>query len=324
MSALVNQNHSTLLALMQQACPELNLGIPDTVVGNPDPQVAQLLALANREGREMFARGVAIGGWQMLRKENVFSLQATGVFYGSYTSGSNQITMVTVPTTLPQAGWVLSNAGSANASAFPYPTTVLSVVGSVITVDTVSTAANTNTAMAFGKDSYTMPTDIDHLIPQTFWDRSFRWQLLGPLSPQEWQVLKSGISPTGPRRRFRIMGGNFIIDPVPSDTNQLVYEYYSVNWCQSNPTAGSPVGQRAWAKDTDTYLLDDDTMVLGIIWRFRRAKGLDYETEKAEWDACVDRVLARQAGSRTLPLNATAAGVHLLNNTNVPDTGFGQ
>lgn len=319
MSALVNQNHSTLLQLMQQACSELGLSAPGTVPGNPELLVAQLLALAQREGREMLARGVAIGGWQMARKEYVFNVQATGVFLASYTLGSNVITMLGVPTTAPQVGWVLSNAGSANASAFPYPTTITAVAGSLITVSNVASASNANTSMAFGQDTYTMPTDIDHLIPQTMWDRSFRWQLLGPLSPQEWQVLKSGISPTGPRRRFRIFGGNFVVDPVPSDNNQLVYEYYSVNWCQS----AAAVGQRAWAHDTDTYLLDDDTMVLGVIWRFRRAKGLDYETEHQEWSDCVDRVLARQAGARSLPLNATASGVHLLNNSNVPDTGFG-
>lgn len=319
MSALVNQNHSALLQLMQQACSELGLAAPATVTGNPDLQVAQLLALAQREGREMLARGVAIGGWQMARKEYVFNVQATGVFLASYTLGSNVITMVSVPTNAPQLGWVLSNAGSANSSAFPYPTTITAVAGNLITVSNAAGASSANTSMAFGQDTYSMPTDIDHLIPQTMWDRSFRWQLLGPLSPQEWQVLKSGISPTGPRRRFRIFGGNFVVDPVPSDNNQLAYEYYSVNWCQSS----AAVGQRAWAKDTDTYLLDDDTMVLGIIWRFRRAKGLDYETERQEWSDCVDRVLARQAGARSLPLNATASGVHLLNNSNVPDTGFG-
>lgn len=319
MSALVNQNHLSLLQIMQQACSELGLAAPLTVTGNPDLLVAQLLALAQREGREMLARGVAIGGWQMARKEYVFNVQATGVFLASYTLGSNVITMATVPATAPLVGWVLSNAGSANASAFPYPTTITAVAGNLITVSNAASASNANTSMAFGQDTYTMPTDIDHMIPQTMWDRSFRWQLLGPLSPQEWQVLKSGISPTGPRRRFRIFGGNFVVDPVPSDNNQLVYEYYSVNWCQS----AAAVSQRAWTKDTDTYLLDDDTMVLGIIWRFRRAKGLDYEAERKEWEDCADRVLARQAGARSLPLNATASGVHLLNNSNVPDTGFG-
>lgn len=246
MTALVNQNHATLLQLMQQAFSELGLGTLSTVIGNPDIQVAQLLALANREGREAMARGVSIGGWQMLRKEYLFNM---------------------VP----------------------------------------------------AQDTYPLPADIDHLCPQTYWDRGFRWQLLGPLSPQEWQVLKSGISPTGPRRRFRIMGGQFVVDPVPSDTNQLVLEYYSANWCQS----ATGTGQRSWTKDTDTYLLDDDTMVMGIVWRFRRAKGLDYETEKQDWQNALDRVLARQAGARTLSLSTRSSDTFLLNNNNVPDTGFG-
>jgi hypothetical protein len=295
MSALVNQNHSSLLLLVQQACSELGLAAPDTVVGNPDLQVTQLLALANREGREMFARGVAIGGWQMLRKEQVFNVQSTGVFSGSYALGSNQITMVTVPATLPVAGWVLSNAGSANASAFPYPTTVLSVVGSVITVSNNASFANANTSMAFGQDTYTMPTDIDHLIPQTFWDRSFRWQLLGPLSPQEWQVLKSGISPTGPRRRFRIMGGSFVVDPVPSDTNQLVYEYYSLNWCQSSGHSGRPalVGQRH--RHLCARRRHDGARASSGAFVAPRASNT---TPSAEWEACVDRILARQASAR--------------------------
>jgi hypothetical protein len=111
-----------------------------------------------------------------------------------------------------------------------------------------------------------------------------------------------------------------MVDPVPSDTGQIALEYYSANWCQS----ATGVSQPTWAKDTDTYLLDDQTMILGIIWRFRRAKGLDYDTERAEWQACVDRVLARQAGSRTLSLNASSGNAFLLTNANVPDTGFGQ
>lgn len=319
MSALANQNHSTLLQLMQQACFELGLPAPATVIGNPDQQVAQLLALAQREGKSMLARGVAIGGWQMASKEYVFTLQSSGQFQASYTADSNIITALGAPAITPQVGWVLSNSGSANASAFPYPTTITAVAGSQITVSNVASTSSASTAVAFGQDTYALPSDIDHLVPQAVWDRSFRWQLLGPLSPQEWQVLKSGISPTGPRRRYRIMAGSFVVDPVPSDQSTIAFEYYSVNWCQSV----AQVGQRAWTRDTDTYLLDDDTMVLGIIWRLRRAKGLDYETEKKEWQDLVDVVLSRQAGARSLPLNATSSGNNLLNDSNVPDTGFG-
>jgi hypothetical protein len=157
------------------------------------------------------------------------------------------------------------------------------------------------------------------MIAQTSWDRDFRWQLLGPLEAQEWQVLKSGISPTGPRRRYRIMGGLLYIDPVPTAINNEVFEYYSNAWCQS---VGGTV-QSTWAADTDYYILDDDAFILGLKWRYLAAKKLDYQEEYNTWVDKCERNMARNAGNRNLPLNASASGIRLLNSQNVPDTGFG-
>jgi hypothetical protein len=173
--------------------------------------------------------------------------------------------------------------------------------------------------MAIGQEAYSLPIDYDHMIVQTQWDRGFRWQLLGPLDPQEWQVLKSGISPTGPRRRFRLMGNQFYIDPIPYDSNQLVFEYYSYNWCQSQQGAG----QTLWQADTDTYLLDDDTFILGMIWRYRMAKGLDYSDENKMWERSIERFKSRQAGTRNLPINAQNTGIRLISAAQTPDTGYG-
>jgi hypothetical protein len=319
MSALSNNGHASLLALVQTACREIGLTPPVTVFGNVDLNVQLLLSLAQREARMLMQRGAPVGGWQVLRTEYAFGVQSTGTFTGSTTAGSNVVTLASVPATAPQVGWVLSNASSANAAAFSYPTVVLAVNGSHVTVSQAATISGSSAAMAFGQDTYPFPADVDHLIPQTFWDRTFRWQMLGPLDPQEWQVLKSGISPTGPRRRFRIAGGNFCIDPVPSDNNTLVYEYYSVNCCRS---AGG-VGQSAFAADSDVFLIDDDALVMGLVWRYRRSKGFAYDTEMAEYEMHVQRLLARQATARNLPLNASGSGVRLLNTQNVPDTGFG-
>jgi hypothetical protein len=43
----------TLLELIQQVTGELGLSSPSFVVGNTDPQIVQLLALANRLGRDI-------------------------------------------------------------------------------------------------------------------------------------------------------------------------------------------------------------------------------------------------------------------------------
>ena len=311
----------TLLQHIQTACNEIGLIAPSSVIGNSNQQITQLLALSRREGKMQYQRGVPLNGWPQMRTEYVFNVQSTGLTPCSITANSNVITFLSPPAVSPQIGWVVSNSGSSNASGFTYPTTVTSIAGlpNSVTVSNVSSVTNTKTTIAIGQDTYPMPSDIDHTIPQTFWDRSFRWQLLGPINPQEWQVLKSGISPTGPRRRFRIFGGNFVVDPVPYDNNQLVYEYYSKNWCQS---AGGTT-QAEWAADSDTFRLDDDAMTLGIIWRYRRAKGLDYTEERDMYEERMSVVVSRVASSRALPLNAQAGGIRLLNSQNTPDTGFG-
>ena len=170
-----------------------------------------------------------------------------------------------------------------------------------------------------GQDAYPFPSNIQYLIPGTGWSRTYRWQLLGPLEAQEWQVLKSGISPTGPRTRYRIMGGKIYFDPPPSSDQDIVFEYYANTWCQN----ASGVGQTRFKADNDTFILPDNLLTLGLKWRLLRAKGLDYQQEYQEYKAACERGLARAGSARSLPLNAQSGGHNLLNSHNVPDTGFG-
>lgn len=313
----------TLLQMVQNACSEIGITVPTQVVGNSDPQIIQLLALANREGQECYQAEGRRDGWQILNKEYTFTINAASGLTGQFTSGSPIITGInstTEITTLMQA----------------WATTYLQTETQVVSVDsptqiTVSTNAletsPANTNFFCGQVAYPLPSDINNFQTQTFWDRNFRWQLLGPLNAQERQVLLSGISPTGPRRRFWIIDNSFQINPVPgfssSDNGAIeVFEYYTNAWCQSTGgVSGTP--QTVWTADTDNYLLDDNLMTLGIIWRYLRAKRLSYEEEKRTYDMAFERMLARDGATRNLPLNASASGIRLLNSTNVPDTGFG-
>lgn len=237
----------TLLAMVQQAAAEVGQTAPVTLVGNTDTTAIQMLALAQREGREVSKMSGPWGGWPALRGEYTFST-------------------------------VISQA------------------------------------------AYSFPSDFQWIIVQTGWDRTYKWQLIGPVSAQEWQVLKSGITVTGPSFRFRIMAGQIYLDPTPTAVDNLVFEYYKNTWCQS----ATAVAQSLWAADTDTYLLEDDLMILGLKWRFLRAKGLDYGEEFAQWQEDIDREMARAGTAKTLPLNAQQRyGVQLINDFQIPDTGFG-
>ena len=304
-----------LLGLVQQACGELGLTAPNSVIGNPDSTATLFGYFANRVGRDLMQVPKNNGGWQVLRKEWTFNTAASGIITGVFTSGSPTITAVSNTANVAVGMQIVAYGYDA------YPTTVVSTTSNTITMSANATASST-TAVSFycGQDAYPLPTDMDWQTTQTYWDRAYRWQLLGPLSPQEWQVLKSGISPTGPRRRFRIMNNMFYLDPVPNQTgNTEVFEYTTSNWVQSL-TGNSQAG---FLLDTDYTILDDDCIIFGLKWRYKQRAGLDYTQEQQDYDECVERVLSRDGGTRNLPLNSSASGVRLLNTQNVPDTGFG-
>ncbi len=93
------------------------------------------------------------------------------------------------------------------------------------------TTAETSTSQA----AYPLPGDFSRAINTTQWDRTNHWPIWGPINPQDWQLIKSGIITVYPRRRFRIRGNTsttLLIDPTPTtSSNFLVYEYISKGWC---------------------------------------------------------------------------------------------
>lgn len=314
-AAIVQANKLNLLGLVSAACGELGLKQLTQLFNNVDPQAIQFLALAKREGKEFYQMGGRKEGWQALRGENIFttvSLTTTG----NTTLGSAIIT--NIPST---AG--LSTSYSIPTGTGIAPNARILTVDSAtqVTLDQACTATGTAVNLIFGKDVYALPNDFGYFQQATWWDRTYRWQMQGPLTAQQWQVLKSGLSPIGPRRFFRIIGNQFYVHPAPSVTGDtLVFEYYSTAWCQSS----TGTAQSTWAADTDYYTMDDDAFILGLKWRFKAAKGLDYTEEKMDYQMACDRLIARDGGNKSLTTNVQAMDVYLLNYNNIPDSGYGQ
>lgn len=312
---IVTANKLSLLGLINQAIGEITgLNTLTSVFSNTDPQAVQFLAFAVREGKEFYQMGGRLGGWQALRAENIFTTVSKTVT-GNTASGSAVITGMSSTTGLSTSYSINSGTGiAANAR-------IVSVdSGTQVTLDQACTATGTGVTIIFGKDTYSLPNDFSYFQQLTWWDRTYRWQMMGPLTAQEWQVLKSGLSPIGPRRFFRIMGNQFYIHPAPSTTGDtLVFEYYSNAWCQD----AFGIAQSTWAADTDYYSLDDDAFILGLKWRWKAAKGLDYAQEKRDYDFSCERLLARDGGNRNLRTNSQAGNVRLLSSDQIPDTGFG-
>ena len=318
----------SLLTIVQQAMSEIGLGSPQSVVGNSDVRVSQAQGLVNRAGSELLSAAKAADYWPVVRKQYLFNLLGLGPFSGTFVAGTNVITGVSL-TNLSgvQVGWQCSSQYALNDTMV----TAVDPIGGNVTLSLPASGSGTDTNLAFGQEAYPYPSDLGHFIPQSAWDRNFRWQLLGPVDAQEWQVLKSGISPVGPRIRYRLMQGMIYINPAPyvptgqnsAISNLICFEYASKFWCAPAGTTGQPTQSMMVADGDISLAFPEDLLTLSLKWRMLKAIGNAYGDEREEYDDKLDRTTGRQTMPRNLPMNAQSQGIRLLNSQNVPDTGFG-
>jgi hypothetical protein len=329
----------SLLTIVQQAFGEIGLGQPATVIGNSDVNVSKALALCNRAGLVLRDAPGAADYWPVIRKQYLFNLAGQGPFTGTFTAGSPTITNVTYtgtgtgmsavqPTWQISSKYCLPDSMVVSVSAGPPYTVTMNQGANTIYGQPLS---GTDTALAFGQEAYPYPGDLNYFIPATDWDRNFRWQLLGPVNAQEWQVLKSGISPVGPRLRFRLMAGQIYVQPSPfiqtgniaPVTDLLVMEYAQINWV-GTLTAPAVASQAFFQLDTDVCAaFPEDIITLSLKWRMLKAIGNAYDEEFDEYEKALQQRQGRETNARNLPLNARAGQLRLLNSQQVPDTGFG-
>ena len=199
---------------------------PVTVIDNTDPIARQLLALAQREGKQL----MRTSDWAILKKEHTFSTSS-------------------------------------------------------------------------GTAAYALPSDFDRLVLETSYNRSDNDILTGPISSSEYQLVNHGMATTGTTEKFRLKAASnalkFELDPTPSSTQTIGFEYVSTQFCQSS--GGS--GQAVWTADTDTGILDETTMEMGITWRFKAAHGLDYAEDFRQYQLEVRQAVARNGSAPILQLD---------------------
>ena len=216
----------TLLSICQNVADFTGFERPVTVIDNTDPIARQLLALAQREGKQL----MRTSDWAILKKEHTFS--------------------------------------TSNGTA-----------------------------------AYALPSDFDRLVLETSYNRSDNDILTGPISSSEYQLVNHGMATTGTTEKFRLKAASnalkFELDPTPSSTQTIGFEYVSTQFCQSS--GGS--GQAVWTADTDVGILDETTMEMGITWRFKAAHGLDYAEDFRQYQLEVRQAVARNGSAPILQLD---------------------
>lgn len=79
--------------------------------------------------------------------------------------------------------------------------------------------------------------------------------------------------------------------------------------------------QESLVTDSDLVLFDDEPMMMGLKWRFMRAKGLNYQDIKEEYDDAIEMAEARWAGARIFDL--AGGGRNVRYGVTVPEGNWG-
>lgn len=225
------------LTIVQLACSELGITVPDAVFASTNSQVIQLRSLMNAEGKELAGSGPTDHAWTVLQTETTFSTTAAQIQVGA------------------------------------------------------------------------IPSDFGYYLNETLWNRTTRIPGYGPATPEQWQIWQAYATIAVPNFGFRFRGGSFLIYPVPTAGQTMAYEYVSNKWAQTSVL----VGIAAMTADTDTSKLDEMLIKLGVIWRFLKAKGLDYSEAFRTYQMEVGKAIARDGGRRRITIGTPGARVYSAN-----------
>lgn len=141
-------------------------------------------------------------------------------------------------------------------------------------------------------------TGFDYIVNDTIWNRTLRRPVYGPKNAQEWQQsIANQIN--GPFNSFRIFSNRIYFYPAPSAGDSCYFEYQSKHWVTTN--AGGT--DEAWTDDADTPKINDQLLVLGAVWRWKQAKGLDYAEDFAKYERRVTDAIGRDAGKAVLDMS---------------------
>ena len=298
---------STLLQLVQQATGEMGLTQPTQVVGNTASDVVQIYALMNSVGYEIQRDH----NWEALDKEYRF--------YTVYETLTCTLVENSTSVTTLESTTGLSNLYIVTGTGINQDTYVSTVTGSnSLTLSQAATASGVYT-LYFSQAKYPLPSDWDRQIDRTHYDKSKRWEMLGPTDAQQWQFLKSSYISTGPRIRYRILGGYFQVWPAMNTDEYLGFEYMSNQWA----TSSAGVTQSSFLADSDTCIFPDRLMVTALKKKYFEIKGFDATAFTRDYLQQLSFAKANDSGSATLSF-APVPGSILIGFENIPDANYGQ
>lgn len=148
------------------------------------------------------------------------------------------------------------------------------------------------TVTANGGGAYPLPADYSRMVKDAnLWGDGIAYTPGQQVQDfNQWMAMQSYPIETW-QPRWMVFGGNLNIMPGPPTGTMLTYGYIS-----NEIVTGADKTQ--FTADTDTFLLDDELLRLGIIWNWKKAKGYDFAAELAQYMERMEKQRFRDVGAR--------------------------
>jgi len=163
---------------------------------------------------------------------------------------------------------------------------------------------------------YDLPADFHHMVAPSAFNANQYYQIKGSLTPiQWWRRSITGAPDFGDSYRVDAFNGKINIAPTPSAPERLVFMYITKNIAKN--ATGDPIDR--YSQDTDTSVIDEEMVRLGLSWRWRQKKGLDFTAEMAEFSNAMKHRFAQYSNFGEINVGGRVGAVWPLTDGNVPD-----
>tara|TARA_R110000796_G_scaffold152084_2_gene268554 strand:+ start:734 stop:1441 length:708 start_codon:yes stop_codon:yes gene_type:complete len=158
--------------------------------------------------------------------------------------------------------------------------------------------------------------DFGHFSNNTLWNRTTDRKYYGPITGTEWQRIKAIVS-GGITNYFRIRGGKLLMTPTPTAGEAVNFEYVSKNWVDT--AGGSTANADKFTADSQTTVLEEELVMLGVVWRFLKLKGLPYDTQFMEYQTRMMEYSGQDGAKPVLHMAGPSRAILALN---VPEGNY--
>ena len=174
---------------------------------------------------------------------------------------------------------------------------------------TALTDVETFTPLAQESQTGHPPADFQKFTSQAaMWDVNNERPLVGPLPMDQWMRLVVDAQ-QNIDKYWTVIGGTIRILPAPAVTDSFTYAYQSKNWVLSAALAS----KAAFTADDDTPRIDDELLLLELIWRWKHSIGVDYAEDISNAGRRKEMVISADRGNRIVSLSKPWDG-------DIPDT----